>query len=367
MFRAPDSMPFRQMGSGVRLLAEVRQHGYVAKKAVILVTVKAPVIVELGLPAVQIFATTVCLLTPGGRILLYVQVRTPEGMICRMAPNARHRCFAEDAMDIEVLRGRFAEIIGYDTLVIGWNLDADLAAIGVCVPAIQCFDLATDGALRQIVFSLRKGITGVTPGTDACSLILPETVLALTNNNVNIRMTEARQQIREAHVDGVFIAALWDRLGKVLVGWRQDHCSISMFAMAQSYVGAGELCERLGESDWGRKHYAGYLESTGDEGTRFPVRRGIRLFGGSVPAKDLYKAGTSFAAIEAMALLEWTPIPIAKGLGKYFFTQQLVHLQPHLRYFKRCVEELTRRDLRLEAPTWTVNSGEFFRSYYSRF
>ena len=93
-------------------------------------------------------------------------------------------------------------------LVIGWNLDADLAALGVCLPAIQCFDLANHPVLRQMVPELRAGNTNrEVVGQAEPALHLPEVVLNLSNELVQLRQVGEFELVREAHIDGVFIAA----------------------------------------------------------------------------------------------------------------------------------------------------------------
>ena len=131
------------------------------------------------------------------------------------------------------------EFLGYDNLLVGWNMDADLKALHLAIPAIQLVEMAREPMLRASVEGAMKN-AGIRLYPNAIRCQLPKLVGAITGEKLKLRMSKT--DIRDPLVDAWAIAALWRHFGPDIVHDRA--CTLSWnLPASHTWVGMANLLE----------------------------------------------------------------------------------------------------------------------------
>ena len=171
---------------------------------------------------------------------------------------------------IEVSRAH-ATLVGFDNVIVGWNVEADHMAFQVALPAIEVIDLAREPLMLQ-VFGTRLPEMGLVHSRDLIRFLLPKVMWALTN--VEFKIRRGKNGIRSALVDAWMIASLWRRFGKAILKARQSTKSVSV-PNTHSWVGTAKTLEYVVSSTGGQLLKLGANLLGEDTG---PVKSGICAF-----------------------------------------------------------------------------------------
>ena len=77
-------------------------------------------------------------------------------------------------------------MVGFDNVVVEWNVDVDLMALHIALPAIQLVDMARDPFVRQVFEPILQQ-TGLLQDPASFRLQLPKVIWAVTNGECKIR------------------------------------------------------------------------------------------------------------------------------------------------------------------------------------
>ena len=164
-----------------------------------------------------------------------------------------------------------ATLVGFDNVVVGWNVEADLMALHIALPAIQVVDLARDPLMLQ-TFLPRLQQAGLVLSPAVTRLQLPKVIWALTNGECKIR--KGKTSIRSLEVDAWMIAALWRRFGKAILKARQRAKSVNV-PNAHAWMGTANTLEYVVSGTGGQLMKVGANLLGADKG---PVKAGTDAF-----------------------------------------------------------------------------------------
>ena len=162
-----------------------------------------------------------------------------EGCARRLWPNQRDEvnspyAASRDQVVLELLR-----LMGMDGMLVGWNVQMDLMALRLAVPAIRVLDLAVEPTTRALYETSKLDIEFALEEHIA-RLQLPRIITRLTRERMNIRYRKS--DLRDAVIDALAIAALWRKVGFGVLGDRQNDTPKTV-ALAGNFVGMGEHCD----------------------------------------------------------------------------------------------------------------------------
>ena len=236
----PEKFPLREVGSGSRLLRNYFLYAIPPEKAIIISTIKSFDGVDRN--HYKVDCSFFVAMTAKFQVLILAVIRQEDDTESRrLWPNMRADVQPEFAMKKKQIRQYLAEMLGYDTLLVGWKVEADLAAIGLTLPAIQVVDMAAEEIPRQNIMASTR-IAGIEK--DLTHLKLPEVFALLPEVAINIRYID-REDIRDPLIDAAAITTLWRFFARAIMDSRQSRLRSFSISLMQTYVGNGPLLEEI--------------------------------------------------------------------------------------------------------------------------
>ena len=231
--------------AGGAILREVhRVTGFQTESALILTTVKN-IVYTMGAQADEQNtralpnATMVVACYAKGQVLVHAVVQRTAEESRKLYPNN----FADEpkscALPLIEIWKSLGQMLRFDNLLVGWNVDADLMALHMAVPAIQVVDLAREPAVRASVEAKMKS-AGTRLDPNAIRSQLLNVVGPITGERLKLPM--GKTDSRDPLVDDWAIAALWRHFVPDIV--RERACTLSWMVIAgHSWVGMANMLE----------------------------------------------------------------------------------------------------------------------------
>ena len=249
---AKTAQPFRQIRARVGEMRLRQQAGQDATSCshdtvLVIVTAKTASDVAATPPSTSLqympYATVVLLMNGFGRILYYGASKdeaVPE--FNRVLPAHRiDDAILDRGVTYFDLRRRVLQFIAAASVVVGWNLTADLTSLGIHLPRLSVCELATHPAVRHAASEQLKR-AACFEGVDAANFrpdhVLPVSIADVakifSSDGFDIR-GDSKGEYRNLVYDGFFIAAMFAHVMQFEVQWRRT--SLHRLVWPALYVG----------------------------------------------------------------------------------------------------------------------------------
>ena len=119
-----------------------------------------------------------------GQVLVHAVVKPTAEEARKLHPNNFADSPENCALPLVEILKTLGEFLGYDNLLVGWNVDADLMALHMAIPAIQVVDMSREPMVRASVEGAMK-TAGIRLDPNAIRCQLPNVVAAITGKNSN--------------------------------------------------------------------------------------------------------------------------------------------------------------------------------------